>query len=46
MVVVIGTTTVDLFLTGMERLPGAGADEFTPENFPSDEKILAAARGL
>jgi len=31
-VVVIGTTTVDLFLTGIERLPGAGADEFTPQN--------------
>jgi sugar/nucleoside kinase (ribokinase family) len=31
-VVVIGTTTVDLFLTGMERLPGAGSDEFTTEN--------------
>jgi len=31
-VVVIGTTTVDLFLTGLERLPDTGADEFTPEN--------------
>jgi sugar/nucleoside kinase (ribokinase family) len=30
--VVIGTTTVDLFLGGMERLPAGGSDEFTPDN--------------
>ena len=30
---VIGTTTVDIFLTGMDRIPPIGGDEFTPESY-------------
>jgi sugar/nucleoside kinase (ribokinase family) len=44
-VVVIGTTTVDLFLTGMERLPAAGADEFTPENVAFLDQPLTMVLG-
>jgi ribokinase len=44
-VVVIGTTTVDLFLTGMERLPGAGADEFTPESVAFLDQPLTMVLG-
>jgi pfkB family carbohydrate kinase len=44
-VVVIGTTTVDLFLTGVERLPSAGADEFTPENVAFLEEPLTMVLG-
>jgi sugar/nucleoside kinase (ribokinase family) len=32
-VVVLGTTTVDVFLSGTDRIPCAGADEFTPESY-------------
>jgi sugar/nucleoside kinase (ribokinase family) len=33
MYLVVGTTTVDIFLTGMERIPFVGGDEFTPESY-------------
>lgn len=33
MFVVVGTTTVDLLVSGLERIPEVGADEFTAENF-------------
>lgn len=29
--VVVGSTTVDIFLTGLDRIPGAGTDEFTTD---------------
>lgn len=32
MVVVLGTATLDLFLSGLERIPAPGEDEFTREN--------------
>jgi sugar/nucleoside kinase (ribokinase family) len=32
MFVVVGTTTVDLIMTGLDRLPQAGGDEFTGES--------------
>ena len=28
---VVGSTTVDIFLTGLDRIPGAGSDEFTTD---------------
>ena len=33
MFTIIGTTTFDLFLTGMDTIPGFGVDEFTPDSF-------------
>ena len=32
-VVVLGTTTVDILLSGMDRIPAVGGDEFTPESY-------------
>lgn len=42
---VVGTTTVDLYLTGMDRLPSAGSDEFTPSSYAFLEEPVSAALG-
>ena len=31
--IVVGTTTADLFVSGLERIPEVGGDEFTRDNF-------------
>lgn len=46
MFVVIGTTTVDLFLSGLDQLPATPeADEFTNDNFSFCEEPLRAVLG-
>lgn len=42
---VVGTTTVDLLHTGIDRLPGAEADEFTPESVAFLDRPLAVLLG-
>lgn len=45
MFVVLGTTTVDLYLTGLDRLPAFGGDEFTPASYAFLDNPLAMALG-
>lgn len=44
-VVVLGTTTVDVFLSGTDRIPCAGADEFTPESYAFLDQPFAFSLG-
>lgn len=45
MFVVIGPTTVDLFVSGLERIPSFGGDEFTTSNLAYCEQPLRMALG-
>ena len=45
MFLVIGTTTIDLFLTGLEHMPAAEADEFTTDNFAFCDEPLRMVLG-
>ncbi len=45
MYLVIGTTTVDLFVSGLKRMPGAEGDEFTPGSLSFFEEPLATVLG-
>jgi argininosuccinate lyase len=45
MFVVIGTTTVDLFITGLEQMPHWGGDEFTTSNLAFCDQPLTMGLG-
>jgi sugar/nucleoside kinase (ribokinase family) len=45
MFVVVGTTTVDLIMTGLDRLPAAGDDEFTGESLAFLETPITMTLG-
>ena len=43
--VVVGTTTADLFVSGLEHIPEVGADEFTRDNFAFCDEPPALSLG-
>ena len=45
MFLIIGNTTMDLFISGLERLPGLGGDEFTVANLAFCDQPLALVLG-
>ena len=45
MLVAIGSTTVDLFISGLEQIPDIGGDEFTTDNLAFLDEPLTMALG-